>query len=333
MQDEILFEDATPSAEVLALSVKFPDFAFQEIDENRYRLTIADKDVPIWVEYWKVEGVQNGDDAWRYQFSHGTSKTEFRGPFSHPTEQGCWIMAKKYFVVNDYLPIPSDNGHLSSLTRRIVNQAQGFRDALHLTGLILTKMDGDARGGAAISIRSVTGVPIKFLGTGEKLDALESYDPGRLSSRILGMGDMIGLIEKAEAAFDQEGAEEQAAKLMSGDFTLEDWMQQMSQVRKMGPLGQIMDMLPGQMGQAARNIPPEEMEQQLKRTEAILNSMTAQERRNPDILNASRRRRIAAGSGNQVQDVNRLMKQFRETRKLFKTLQKSGGRGLSRLFG
>ena len=129
MQDEILFEDATPSAEVLALSVKFPDFAFQEIDENRYRLTIADKDVPIWVEYWKVEGVQNGDDAWRYQFSHGTSKTEFRGPFSHPTEQGCWIMAKKYFVVNDYLPIPSDNGHLSSLTRRIVNQAQGFRDA------------------------------------------------------------------------------------------------------------------------------------------------------------------------------------------------------------
>ncbi len=211
--------------------------------------------------------------------------------------------------------------------------AQGFRDAFQLTGLILTKMDGDARGGAAISIRSVTGVPIKFLGTGEKLDALESYDPGRLSSRILGMGDMIGLIEKAEAAFDQENAEEQAAKLMSGDFTLEDWMQQMSQVRKMGPLGQIMDMLPGQMGQAARNIPPEEMEQQLKRTEAILNSMTAQERRNPDILNASRRRRIAAGSGNQVQDVNRLMKQFRETRKLFKTLQKSGGRGLSRLFG
>ena len=211
--------------------------------------------------------------------------------------------------------------------------AQGFRDALQLTGLILTKMDGDARGGAAISIRSVTGVPIKFLGTGEKLDALESYDPGRLSSRILGMGDMIGLIEKAEAAFDQEDAEQQAAKLMSGDFTLEDWMQQMSQVRKMGPLGQIMDMLPGQMGQAARNIPPEEMEQQLKRTEAILNSMTAQERRNPDILNASRRRRIAAGSGNQVQDVNRLMKQFRETRKLFKTLQKSGGRGLSRLFG
>lgn len=211
--------------------------------------------------------------------------------------------------------------------------AQGFRDTISLTGLIIAKMDGDARGGAAISIRSVTGVPIKFLGTGEKLDALESYDPARLSSRILGMGDMIGLIEKAEAAFDAEDAEKQASKLMSGEFTMEDWMDQMRQVRKMGPLGQIMDMLPGQMGQAARNIPPDEMENQLKRTEAILSSMTVQERRNPDILNASRRRRIAAGSGNQVQDVNRLMKQFRETRKLFKNLQKSGGRGLSRLFG
>ena len=211
--------------------------------------------------------------------------------------------------------------------------AEGFRDAIQLTGLILSKMDGDARGGAAISIRSVTGVPIKFLGTGEKLDALESYDPSRLSSRILGMGDMIGLIEKAEAAFSEEDAEKQASKLMSGEFTLEDWMEQMRQVRKMGPLGQIMDMLPGQMGQAARNIPQDEMESQLKRTEAILNSMTVIERRNPKVLNASRRRRIAAGSGNDVQDVNRLMKQFRETRKLFKQLQKSGGRGLSRLFG
>ncbi len=211
--------------------------------------------------------------------------------------------------------------------------AEGFRDAITLTGLILSKMDGDSRGGAAISIRSVTGVPIKFLGTGEKLDALESYDPSRLSSRILGMGDMIGLIEKAEAAFDAETAEKQAKDLMEGNFTLESWMQQMQQVRKMGPLGQIMDMLPGQMGQAARNVPPDEMEAQLKRTEAILSSMTVQERKNPKLLNASRRRRIAAGSGNTVQDVNRLMKQFRETSKLFKQLQKSGGRGLSRLFG
>ncbi len=211
--------------------------------------------------------------------------------------------------------------------------AEGFRDAIQLTGLILSKMDGDARGGAAISIRSVTGVPIKFLGTGEKLDALESYDPARLTSRILGMGDMIGLIERAEAAFNAEDAEKQVQDLMDGNFTLESWMEQMKQVRKMGPLGQIMDMLPGQMGQAVKNIPPEEMETQMKRTEAILSSMTVQERKNPKILNASRRRRIAAGSGNKVQDVNKLMKQFRETSKLFKTLQKSGGRGLSRLFG
>ena len=144
---------------------------------------------------------------------------------------------------------------------------------------------------------------------------------------------MIGLIEKAEAAFDSETAEKQAKDLMEGNFTLESWMEQMQQVRKMGPLNQIMDMLPGQMGQAARDVPPDEMEAQLKRTEAILSSMTVQERKNPKLLNASRRRRIAAGSGNSVQDVNRLMKQFRETSKLFKQLQKSGGRGLSRLFG
>jgi len=214
-----------------------------------------------------------------------------------------------------------------------VNIAKGFRDVITLTGLILTKMDGDARGGAAISIRSVTGVPIKFLGTGESLEALEVYDPGRLSSRILGMGDVIGLIERAEASFDQETAQKQAEKLMSGEFTLQDFADQLRQVRKMGPLGQLLDMLPGGLGQAARQISPQEAEGQLKMTEAIINSMTSQERRRPDILNASRRRRIARGSGTQVQDVNRLMKQFREAQRLFKTLRKSGPRGLPRLFG
>ena len=214
-----------------------------------------------------------------------------------------------------------------------VNIAKGFRDVITLTGLILTKMDGDARGGAAISIRSVTGVPIKFLGTGESLEALEVYDPGRLSSRILGMGDVIGLIERAEASFDQETAQKQAEKLMSGEFTLQDFADQLRQVRKMGPLGQLLDMLPGGLGQAARQISPQEAEGQLKMTEAIINSMTSQERRRPDILNASRRRRIARGSGTQVQDVNRLMKQFREAQRLFKTLKKSGPRGLPRLFG
>ena len=214
-----------------------------------------------------------------------------------------------------------------------LNVAQGFRDSVTLTGLILSKMDGDARGGAAISIRSVTGVPIKFLGIGEKLDALETYDPGRLSSRILGMGDVIGLIEKAEAAFDQQSAQKQAERLMKGQFTFEDWLDQMKQMRKMGPLGQMMDMLPGQLGQAARQADPREVETQLKRSEAIINSMTIKERRNPDILNASRRRRIAAGSGAEVQDVNRLVKQYRELQKVMKRIKKTGGRDLGRLFG
>lgn len=213
-----------------------------------------------------------------------------------------------------------------------VNIAKGFRDVINLSGLFLSKMDGDARGGAAISIRSVTGVPIKFLGTGESLEAIEVYDPGRLSSRILGMGDMIGLIEKAEAAFDEKTAQEQAEKMMSGEFTLQDFADQLRQLRKMGPLGQILDMLPGGANLASQ-VSPQEAEQQLKLTEAIINSMTHQERRKPDILNASRRRRIAAGSGTQVQDVNRLIKQYRDAQRLFKRLKKSGMRGLPRLFG
>lgn len=211
--------------------------------------------------------------------------------------------------------------------------AEGFRDAVQITGLILSKMDGDARGGAAISIRSVTGVPIKFLGTGEKLDALETYEPARLASRILGMGDVIGLIKKAEAAFDAQAAQKQAERLLRGEFSLEDWLEQMRQMRKMGPLSQMFEMLPGQLGQVARSVDPREVEQNLKQAEAIVCSMTLQERRNPDILNASRRRRIARGSGTDVQDVNRLIKQFRETQRLFKTIKKTGGRGLSRLFG
>jgi signal recognition particle subunit SRP54 len=221
----------------------------------------------------------------------------------------------------------------SMIGQESVNVAKGFRDAIPLTGLILSKMDGDSRGGAAISIRAVTGVPIKFLATGEGLDALEVYDPTRLASRILGMGDMIGLIEKAEAAFEQESAMKQAEKMMTGEFTLEDFADQLRQLRKMGPIGQILEMLPGGMGQMARQVNPQDAEKQLKLTEAIISSMTKAERRHPDVLNASRRRRIAAGSGTQVQDVNRLVKQFREAQRMFKTLRKSGGRGLSRLFG
>ncbi len=224
----------------------------------------------------------------------------------------------------------------SMIGQEALNIAQGFKDAINLTGLILTKMDGDSRGGAAISIRSVTGIPIKFIGTGEKLDALETYDPSRLSSRILGMGDMIGLIEKAEAAYegqDMDAQARQAQKMMKGQFSLEDWLDQMKQMKKMGPLAQLMEMLPGQMGQAARGIDPAVMESSFKQSEAIINSMTVKERRDPDLLNASRRRRIAAGCGMEVQDVNRLIKQFREAQKMMKMFQKTGGKGLGRMFG
>lgn len=224
----------------------------------------------------------------------------------------------------------------SMIGQEALNIAQGFKDAINLTGLILTKMDGDSRGGAAISIRSVTGIPIKFIGTGEKLDALEMYDPSRLSSRILGMGDMIGLIEKAEAAYagqDMDEQARQAQKMLKGHFSLEDWLEQMKQMKKMGPLAQIMDMLPGQMGQAARGIDPTLIEKNFKQSEAIINSMTLKERRDPDLLNASRRRRIAAGCGMEVQDVNKLIKQFREAQKMMKMLQKTGGKGLGRMFG
>jgi signal recognition particle subunit SRP54 len=221
----------------------------------------------------------------------------------------------------------------SMIGQEAVNVAKGFREAIPLTGLILTKMDGDARGGAAISIRSVTGVPIKFIGTGEALDALEVYDPGRLASRILGMGDMLGLIERAEAAFDQQTAQKDAERLLAGEFSLEDFANQLRQVRKMGPIAQVLEMLPGGMGQLARQVDPKDAENQLKMTEAIINSMTVRERRHPDVLNANRRRRIATGSGTEVQDVNRLIKQYREAQRLFKNIKKSGMRGLPRLFG
>jgi signal recognition particle subunit SRP54 len=211
--------------------------------------------------------------------------------------------------------------------------AEGFQHTIALTGLIMTKMDGDSRGGAAISIRSVTGIPIKFIGTGEKLDALEAFQPERLASRILGMGDVIGLIEKAEAAFDEKQAQKQAERLSKGEFTLEDMAEMLHSSKKMGPLSQMVDLLPGDMGRAARSVSPEDMERQFKQTEAIISSMTPGERRDPEVLNASRRRRIAAGSGTEVQDVNRLVKQFREMQRFMKMVQKTGGRGLSRLFG
>jgi signal recognition particle subunit SRP54 len=205
-----------------------------------------------------------------------------------------------------------------------VRVADEFNQRVGLTGLILTKADGDARGGAAISIRSVTGVPIKFLGVGEKADALEPFYPDRLASRILGMGDVLSLIEKAEAALDQEQALAMGRKLAKGEFDLEDFRRQLREVKKMGPLSQLLDMIPG-FSQVSKEVTPEITDQQMKRIEAIINSMTLEERRNPNIINASRKRRIARGSGTTVQEVNQLLAQFRQTQRLMK--QMSSGRG------
>jgi len=209
-----------------------------------------------------------------------------------------------------------------------VRIAEGFHKQVGLTGLILTKVDGDARGGAAISMRSVTGVPIKFLGMGEKVDALDAFEPSRLASRILGMGDVLGLIERAEA-MDKETAQKSAEKLVSGSFTLEDFAVQLKEVRKMGPIGQLMGMIPGMSGPKMQ-IDEQAAEQQMKRTEAIISSMTPRERRHPDILNGSRKRRIATGSGVQVYEVNQLIKQFKDMQKLMKQMGKQKGFGLPR---
>jgi signal recognition particle subunit SRP54 len=212
-----------------------------------------------------------------------------------------------------------------------VRIAEGFHKQVGLTGLILTKVDGDARGGAAISMRSVTGVPIKFLGTGEKTDALEAFEPGRLSGRILGMGDLLSLIEKAEATFDKERAQKAAERLVSGTFTLEDFATQLREVRKMGPIGQLLGMIPGMSGPKVQ-IDEQAAEQQLKRTEAMISSMTPRERRSPDILNASRKRRIATGSGTNVYEINQLVKQYKEIQKLMKQMGgKKGALSLPRM--
>jgi signal recognition particle subunit SRP54 len=202
-----------------------------------------------------------------------------------------------------------------------VNVANGFLEYTGLTGLVLTKLDGDARGGAAISAREVTGQPIKFVGVGEGIDELDVFYPERMASRILGMGDVLSLIEKAETIYDEEEAELAAAKMLGASFNLEDFLDQFQQIKKMGPLQQLVGMLPG-AGSALRDV--EIDDSQLARVEAIIRSMTAAERRDPKIINGSRKRRIARGSGTRPQDVNVLLKQFSESQKMMKAF--AGGK-------
>lgn len=205
-----------------------------------------------------------------------------------------------------------------------VNVAESFNNLLDITGVVLTKLDGDARGGAALSVRYVTGKPIKFVGTGEKLDMIEPFHPDRMASRILGMGDVLSLIEKAEAAIDQKKAEEMEKKLRESRFTLDDFLEQLRQLRGMGNIEQLLSMVPGVKPGALKDINVDE--KQMNRTEAIILSMTAKERENPDVINGSRRRRIASGSGTTVEDVNRLLKQFDQMKKMFKQMNAPGKR-------
>ena len=205
-----------------------------------------------------------------------------------------------------------------------VNVAAGFDEKLGIDGIIMTKMDGDSRGGAALSARKVTGKPIKFIGTGEKSDALEPFHPERMAGRILGMGDMLSLIEKAEAAFDKEQAEKLEKKIKKNQFTLEDFLDQMGQVKNMGGLGKIMEMLPGMNSAQMKNVDLEAGEREFRQMEAIIQSMTIEERRDPSLLNASRRKRISAGCGLPVSKINNLIKKYEEAKKMMKRLSNPG---------
>ncbi|MFD0711243.1 signal recognition particle protein [Paenibacillus sp. GCM10027626] len=221
-----------------------------------------------------------------------------------------------------------------------VNVAESFHSQLALTGVVLTKLDGDTRGGAALSVKAVTGCPIKFAATGEKIEPLEPFHPNRMASRILGMGDMLSLIEKAQAGIDADKAAEMERKMRSAEFTFEDFLEQMEQVRKLGPLDQLMDMLPG-MGKMKDMKNMKVDEKQITRVEAIVKSMTKEEKRKPELLNFSRRKRIAAGSGTSIAEVNRLIKQFDDMRKMMKQFSsmmgpkgpKGGMKGLKGMLG
>ncbi|WP_172194418.1 signal recognition particle protein [Saccharibacillus qingshengii] len=211
-----------------------------------------------------------------------------------------------------------------------VNVAQSFNEQLSLTGVVLTKLDGDTRGGAALSVKAVTGCPIKFISLGEKLDALEPFHPERMASRILGMGDMLSLIEKAQAGIDENKAKEMERKMRNAEFTFDDFLEQMEQVKQLGPLDQIMDMIPG-MNKMKQKTDLKVDDKQVGRIEAIVHSMTSVEKQTPDIINYSRRKRIAAGSGTSLAEVNRLIKQFDEMKKMMKQLSgmmdpKGGGK-------
>ena len=212
-----------------------------------------------------------------------------------------------------------------------VNVAKSFNELLDITGVILTKMDGDTRGGAALSVRYITGKPIKFIGTGEKLDAIEPFHPDRLASRILGMGDMLSLIEKAEQAYDEKKAAELERKMREATFTLEDYLEQLGQLKNMGSLESLLGMMPGMNSSAMKDIKVDD--RAMARTEGIILSMTKKEREKPDIINSSRKKRIAAGAGVGVDEVNRLLKSFEQMKKMMKQFSGASGKRMMKRMG
>ncbi len=303
-------------------------------------LVAADLRRPAAVEQLKALGAQLDLPVYSEDSSSTTVLKVAKNGISEAKKQGCpWVIVDTggRLQIDDELM-----GELTDLKNAIkpqesilvvdamtgqeaVNAAGVFNERVGLTGLILTKMDGDARGGAALSISSVTGVPIKFMGTGEKSEALEPFYPDRLASRILGMGDVLTLIEKAQDVIDVETAQEMERKLRKATFDLQDFLDQLRAVQKMGPLGQVMEMIPGMKGRMGDQ---ELDENRIKGVEAIVLSMTPRERREPDVLNASRRRRIATGSGTTVQEVNQLLNQFRQMQKMMKQFAGGKMRGL-----
>ena len=228
------------------------------------------------------------------------------------------IQKLKATLIPDEILLVAD----AALGQEAVNIAERFHEAVKCTGIILTKLDGDARGGAALSMKSITGLPIKFMGTGEKSDAFEYFHPDRIASRILGMGDVVSLVEKAQETIDQKEAEQLAKKIEKSEFNLDDFLKQMQQIKKMGSLGSITSMLPGMSGVSVG----EKEEKKMAQTEAILLSMTAREKASPRLLKGSRLTRIAKGSGTQVRDVNALLKQFSQMQKMMKMMRGSKGK-------
>ncbi|NLW15157.1 MAG: signal recognition particle protein [Erysipelothrix sp.] len=305
-------------------------------EDKNVLLVAADLERPAAIEQLQILGEQIGVDVFYKENSKPVSVVEEALKVAHAYDVVLIDTAGRLQIdqnlmqqVIDIQTLAKPDEILLSVDamsgQDVINVAKGFNESLKLTGLVATKFDGDARGGAVLSVRHMTGVPVKFVGVGEGISDLDMFHPDRIASRILGMGDVVSLVEKAQETMDMEAAEKSAERMMRGEFTLEDMLVQLKQVSKMGPLSGLMKMMPGQMGQMASQINDTDASSQLKKTEAIIQSMTVEERRKPEIIRAGRRNRIAKGSGVSTTDVNRLLNQYKKMEKQM--------RAMSRMFG